>query len=374
MTRVHRMIAARLAPQGEGRGTGQSAGRGAGRRNGRAHRLKAAIIDTPYGFQSNADALSTTLLEYFRDRIGLSASVATLRRSDTDVLARETAYRRIREAVFTFSGPGSPSYALRHWAGTEIPNLFADKLARGGALVLASAAALCVGRLAVPVYEIYKAGEEPCWLPALDVLSTVGISAAVIPHYDNAEGAGHDTRFCFLGARRLEVLEEQLPADVYILGIDEHTCVLLDLDAERASVHGRGVLTIRERGATTTIPAGEEIPLADLRRPAAADTGALRPAGMPTRAAREKAAEAGPGDGSALAQRVLALEARAAEAADRERLVEPLIEELLELRRNARQNGDFDTADRIRARLTALGVELSDSEGGTTSYSLRPFR
>jgi cysteinyl-tRNA synthetase len=38
--------------------------------------------------------------------------------------------------------------------------------------------------------------------------------------------------------------------------VDEHTAVLLDLDAETASVVGNGVLTIRRRGRSLTYPAG----------------------------------------------------------------------------------------------------------------------
>ena len=168
--------------------------------------VRGTVVDTPYGFQENAAALSADALDFFSRRLGLDTTIAGMPRSDGDVLSREAAYARIREAEFVFSGPGSPTYALSHWSQSEIPTLFADKLVTGGALVVASAAALTLGRLTAPVYEIYKAGKDPHWLPGLDVLSAVGISAAVIPHWDNAEGAGHDTRYCFLGRRRLEML------------------------------------------------------------------------------------------------------------------------------------------------------------------------
>ncbi len=55
-------------------------------------------------------------------------------------------------------------------------------------MVFASAAALTLGRWTVPVYEIYKVGEDPHWLEGLDLLSQTGIDGAVIPHFDNAEG------------------------------------------------------------------------------------------------------------------------------------------------------------------------------------------
>lgn len=345
MTRGHRMVADMLA-----------GGRG------RLGSVKAAIIDTPYGFQSNADALSATLLDYFGRRIGMSAAIASFRRSDDDVLARESAYASIRAAEFVFCGPGSPSYALRQWAGSEIPRLFAEKLTNGGALVFASAAALTLGRLTVPVYEIYKAGEDPYWLPGLDVLSTIGISAAVIPHWDNAEGPGHDTRFCFLGEQRLAALEKSMPDDVFILGIDEHTAVLFDLDHDIAFVHGKGGVTVRKHGHSIVHATGESIPLDELRNGTA---GAPLPAPTPATAPRSDMP-----DVSELALEMLALKGQAAASSERAVLVEPLIDKLIELRSISRAAGDFVTADGIRDRLVALGIEITDSPDGPTTFRI----
>ena len=46
-------------------------------------------------------------------------------------------------------------------------------------------------------------------------------------------------------------------------------------------------------------------------------------------------------------------------------LVEPLVEELLRLRREARERKDFATADGIRTRLAEIGIVLEDSADGT---------
>ena len=94
---------------------------------------------------------------------------------------------------------------------------------------MSSAAACTVGQRTIPVYEIYKVGAEPYWDDGLDLLAATGIQAVVIPHFDNAEGGNHDTRFCYLGERRLRVLEAELPDDVFVLGIDEHTAAVLRL-------------------------------------------------------------------------------------------------------------------------------------------------
>ena len=67
------------------------------------------------------------------------------------------------------------------------------KLSSAGAVTFASAAALTLGVTTLPVYEIYKAGHAPVWLEGLNLLeAATGLRAAVIPHYDNAEGGHHD--------------------------------------------------------------------------------------------------------------------------------------------------------------------------------------
>ena len=244
MARVHRSVIGRLAA-GRARGT----------------RVKAAVLDTPYGFQENSDALSAEALDFFGRRLGMDASLASFLRADANAVSRASAYARVTEADFVFSGPGSPSYALSQWSASQIPTLLSEKLLTGGALVMASAAALTLGRVTAPIYEIFKAGDDPRWLPGLDVLSAVGITAAVIPHWDNSEGSGHDTRFCFLGERRFARLEAELPPDVYVLGIDEHTALVIDLVARLATVRGRGNVTIRRGGVEQVFPAGEALPL-----------------------------------------------------------------------------------------------------------------
>ena len=224
----------------------------------------AVLLDTPYGFQENADDISARAIEYFAQSVGRTVSVARLRGND-DTLTAETARTRVREAVWAFAGPGSPSYAMRVWGEAGVSELLADKLRTGGVVVFSSAASLTLGIATVPVYEIYKAGADPHWLPGLDLMNVTGLKAAVIPHYDNAEGGHHDTRYCYLGERRLAVMERELPDDAFVLGIDEHTGVILDLDAGRATVVGLGGLTIRKDGHQRVIPSGSVLAIDDLR-------------------------------------------------------------------------------------------------------------
>jgi len=391
--------------------------------------VPAAVLDTPYGFQENAEDITARTVEYFRTTVGAPFTVASFRSAAADALTRETAIVRIRESKLVFTGPGSPSYALRQWSGSEIPRLLADKLARGGAVTMASAAALTLGRYTIPVYEIYKVGEEPHWLDGLDLLTPLGLPVAVVPHYDNAEGGNHDTRFCYLGERRLSVLEAELPPDVFILGVDGHTALVLDLDTGLGSVLGLGTVTVRKNGHSTVFAAGAEVSIAELVAAAQGPGGAAggaRERGVATGGAADVAEPRAPlGDGAptpgllreevarleavfnrslgecdapAAVRAILTLEetiqawshdtdqsdalavARSAlrsaivclgemaenGTGDPADLVRPFVDALLAERIRSREAREWAAADNIRDRLLAAGIELHDTPGGTT--------
>lgn len=228
--------------------------------------VSAALLDTPVGFQENADDISQRALQYFAESVGRTVDLVSLKSTEEiSTLDAEAALSALRSADWVFAGPGSPTYTLRQWERIPLRETLAEKLRSEGCVVFASAAALTLGAWTVPVYEVYKAGEDPYWLDGLDLLSDIGLKVAVIPHYDNAEGGNHDTRFCYLGERRLALLEPELPDDAFVLGVDEHTGLFLDLDANSATVVGRGVVTVRRRGQSVTIPVGTTMPIDDLR-------------------------------------------------------------------------------------------------------------
>ncbi|TDD19940.1 CysS/YqeB C-terminal domain-containing protein [Nonomuraea diastatica] len=362
---------------------------------------RAVLLDTPYAFQENRADISARARRYFARSVGLDVEVAA----------------GVTGADWVFSGPGSPTYALDRWAASGVAgDLRARVRARQGVTVLASAAACTAGLATVPVYEIYKVGADPHWRQGLDLLEPLGLRAVVIPHFDNAEGGTHDTRYCYLGERRLSRMERELPPGTAVLGLDEHTALVIDLDDESAHVAGRGGLTVRRPGSRVVLPAGTRTGLAELRRLAEGRAGATvpqpcarltgRPAGRgpaeatlaETARACEKlfnAAVAEP-DMVAAAQAVLDLETEIVKwAADTEedaggvdqarvlmrlliaRLGEPastarlrslglgaLVEPLLARRARLRDEGRFELADTLRAALLEGGVVVEDTPGG----------
>jgi hypothetical protein len=240
-------------------------------------RPQAVMLATPYAFQENAGDVSARAQRYFADSVGLQVRVAagTSPRADAAVAPpliegdKEDEARQataIRAADWVFAGPGSPTYALAHWQAGPVAAGLRDRVMAGdGLTVLASAAAATAGRFTLPVYEIYKAGGAPHWRAGLDLLGPLGLTVAVIPHYDNAEGGRYDTRHCYLGERRLAGMERELGDDAAVLGVDEHTAVLIDLRTGDIETRGRGGLTVRRAGNSLVLPAGTQLTLAELR-------------------------------------------------------------------------------------------------------------
>jgi hypothetical protein len=385
--------------------------------------VPAVLLDTPYGFQENAPDITQKALTYFRENVRHEMGVASFRSAATATpLEYETMLARLREAAYVFAGPGSPSYALRTWRGSAVPEVLAEKLRSGGCVTFSSAAVCTLGRYALPVYEVYKVGADPHWLEGLDILGEVGIDGAVIPHFNNAEGGTHDTRFCYMGERRLRLLEAMLDEGAAVLGVDEHTACIVDLDAGTATVRGNGGVTLRRGGRERRMESGAVVPLEALRPGGeAVALGPVRPAGETSsppdvpappagnpflegveehRRAFEEALAARRVDAALTA--LLALDTHLwdwsrdtldSDAMDRARsrqrtmlvqlgdlartgardpreLVGPFVEAILGLRRRAREERRFADSDALRDLLVGLGVEVRDGRGGETEWDV----
>ena len=78
-------------------------------------------------------------------------------------------FHPLLEADLIFMGPGSPTYAVRQLQGQPGLALHAWRAtAWERRLVLASAAVVAISAYALPVYEIYKVGEDLHWNEGLD--------------------------------------------------------------------------------------------------------------------------------------------------------------------------------------------------------------
>lgn len=335
---------------------------------------RPVFVDTAAGFETNVDAIVAKAVDYYGRYLQTELRVARYRHAES-ASAKEVgaAVAEVRAANLVFAGPGSPTYAIRHWRHSAVWEAVVRRFLDGVDLLFASAASIAVGRYALPVYEIYKAGEDPYWVEGLDLLGCLGLSVAVVPHFnDSSGGDSYDTRFCYMGAERFARLRDSLPADVTILGIDAYTAVCLDPATEEAAVSGKGGVTLIGDGAERRYEAGSRVPFAALRSASRRPSGpAAAPAERPALSADpiaalgeviERAGSLAREEKVELLARLAALREGAASqpgASDA-----PLVDLVLELREGLRAAKRFDLADRAREALADLGFDVGDTPEG----------
>jgi len=345
------------------------------------------VLDTPYGFQENADELTAKIQTYFDFNVGTKTDAIKLRSKYDSAADLASSIAAISRAEWVFTGPGSPTYALSTWKETGASEALKVLLTRG-TLVVSSAAALTVGTHTMPVYEMYKVGAEPYWVEGLNLLGmATGLSAAVIPHFNNAEGGTHDTRYCYIGETRIRELENQLPNEVFILGIDEHTGVKFDIENQIASVFGKGAMTVRMNSIEWRVPAGENVSFDEIQSHAGTRLKSAPNIAQSVVSAQyvQQMLDAGKVNDAVEAlldldkverdidtrAQVHALVTRLGQLAaspkiDLESVVGPYIQALLAARDSARKRGDWNEADAIRDSLIELKVSIKDTKDGST--------
>jgi len=377
--------------------------------------VRAVFLDTPAGFQLNVDQLSKRACDYFKTHIQQPMSVASFKSSaDIGLYETEKVFQSLRNADYFMIGPGSPTYAVRHWKQSPIPEILIQQIERGSCLVAASAAALTLGRFTLPVYEIYKVGEALHWVEGINILGHFGLDLVVIPHWNNAEGGTHDTRFCYMGEPRFRELESLLPEEIPILGLDEHTACIVDLEKGDASVMGIGRMTIRFRKSERTFEKGErfnldvlrgldhvdevkeEVPESSLTESSTSDQGESFWEQIHSLEEAFKSALDGT-DAAGVTNALLGLDKVIWEAqgdlesaefisqardvmrelmvllgvrlesmpSDNNGFLSPLMESLLEVREELRKNSQWELADKIRKGLARMGIVVEDTKNGS---------
>jgi len=344
------------------------------------------VLDTPFGFQENADELATKIVEYFANSVGGTAEVASLRSSELPLAERAAAQALLDRAGYVFAGPGSPSYAARHWAALGVREQLIGCLERGGTVAFASAASVSLGHYALPVYEIYKAGQPASWIDGLNLLSHVGLDAAVVPHWNNNDGMTHDTTCCYVGRKRLDLLRGQMAPGSVVIGVDEHTALSFNERTGAATVSGQGTARVLTAEREQVFGSGDAFDLfeaASTSRPAAAQAAAapdLAPSsgvssGLAAHDADEVVAalvqlveQYAPGEAQDGLARALVglgpvLQRGWVNRADE---LGPFVEALVEVRREAREQKVWALADVVRNRLSESGVTLKDTPEGTS--------
>jgi hypothetical protein len=233
--------------------------------------VPVAVIETPAGFQPNTNVLALDVKAFFEHSLQNFKPDITIvparRRGDGPHGTDEASVCvGIESASYVFAGAGSPTYAVRHLAGSRLWQSVTDRLEHGATLALASAMALAVSTHTLPVYEIFMVGEELSWKAGLNLFGNLGMDLAIVPHWNNNEGGTKlDTSHCYMGAERFAELRSMLPTSTIILAIDEHTACVVDLGREHARVHGAGTVSVIRGDESQTFAADETFSLSLLR-------------------------------------------------------------------------------------------------------------
>jgi len=172
-----------------------------------ANRMKRkpdiAIFETPAGFELNSEKVAGNIrdflsrrLQNFNPHIKLIPARSKMTQFSPD---NPAILEPVLSSNWLLLGPGSPTYAVRQLKDSLAFEYIKATHFMGGALVLASAALLAFSQLTLPVYEIYKVGEDPHWKDGLDYFSLFGLKLVFIPHWNNNDGGKDlDTCRCFM--------------------------------------------------------------------------------------------------------------------------------------------------------------------------------
>ena len=306
--------------------------------------LRIAILETPAGFELNAGLVAGRVADFLKTRLQNYKPVIDVvpaRKRGTEFSPdNPDILQPLLYADMIFMGPGSPTYAARQLRDSLAWDIIRARHRLGATLIFASAATIAVGAWALPVYEIYKVGEDVHTKQGLNLFEDYGVTLSFIPHWNNAEGgADLDTSRCFVGMDRFAEWNRLVPQKNITLGLDEHTGIVMDFDSGMCEIMGVSSVSLVRGGETNIHPAGVKFPLGEI-----GDLQFLSPleAGISERA-WSMVTNPPPLDDGAPPVEVLAL---------------------AEQRIAARASKNWAESDRLRDSISALGWTVQDGRDG----------
>lgn len=306
---------------------------------------RVSILETPAGFELNSEQVAGRIGEFLVHRLqNFNPQIAIIpaRKKGTEFSPdNEEIINPLLKADLIFIGPGSPTYAVRQLRGSLAWQYLIARHRLGAGLALASAATIAVGAYALPVYEIYKVGEDPHWKRGLNLLKDFNLNLVFVPHWNNSDGGEQlDTSRCFVGKQRFDELVDRLPRQVTIIGIDEKTGLICDFSRDCCQIVGSGQVTVLRNGKSLFLTSGQSYPLTifgKIRSPAVGD-----------------------GIDPLIWNRALDW------IIQKEKDLQPSeeVRSLVEKREAARRRKDWGDADRLRRQIENLGWRIIDTQQG----------
>jgi len=308
--------------------------------------LRIVVMETTAGFELNSQQVAGRVLEFLQTRLQNYKPTLDLipaRKKGTEFSPdNPEILKPLLTANMIFMGPGSPSYAVRQLKDTLAWDIIRARHRLGATLIFASAATISVGAWALPVYEVYKVGEDVHTKRGLDLFADYGMNLSFVPHWNNADGGiDLDTSRCFFGIERFEQWRGLLPPENIVVGLDEHSDFILDFDAPCCEVSGVSSVSVLKQNEMKIYPAGAKFSFGEL--------GQFQPPASIEQGIRPDAWE------------------MAVNAANvKEEVDKPSVEVLglLDQRKSARDRKDFGASDRLRDQISALGWTVQDSKEG----------
>lgn len=310
--------------------------------------VQVAILETPAGFELNSPAVAGKVGAYLERHLrnySPQVSIVPARKRGTEFDPDDPEIAGpLLENSYLFMGPGSPSYAVRQLRDSYAWHALRARHRLGGAICFSSATTVASGRYTLPVYEIYKVGQDLHWIEGLAFFADFGLRLSVIPHWNNNDGGEElDTSRCYMGQPRFDELLSLLPRPVTVLGIDENTGVVIDPLKGECELVGQGGATVLTSEGEQVFGSGSRFPataLGDWRLPPTPQDGI-------------------PGE---IWERACAVR-DAAESPEVEEAPQPVLA-LAEQRQAARAERNWAEADALRDEISALGWQVHDTPEG----------
>ena len=308
--------------------------------------LRIAVMETPAGFELNSAQVVSRVGEFMASRLQNYKPVVDMiparkkgsafSPDDPEIL------KPLLYANLIFMGPGSPTYAIRQLKDSLAWDLIRARHRLGAALVFASAATISVGAHALPVYEVYKVGQDMHVVEGLHFFKDYGLHLSFVPHWNNAEGgADLDTSRCFVGMERFAEGCRRVPIENTTVGLDEHTGIILDFEKGVCEVSGVSSVSLVRECNPEMYASGSTFDMKEL--------GALR---MPSPIEKDI-----PADVWEMVCNPPPLEVSPSDE----------VVALAEKRLTARSNKSWAESDKLRNEISAMGWTVQDSKD---SYKL----
>jgi len=231
--------------------------------------LRIALMETPAGFELNSAQVVRRVGDFMKTRLQNYKPVIEIiaaRKKDSAFSPDDPEIiKPLLYANMIFLGPGSPTYAIRQLQDTLAWDVIRARHRLGATLVFASAATISIGAHALPVYEIYKVGQDVHAVDGLNLFSDFGLNVSFIPHWNNADGGVDlDTSRCFIGMDRFAEWCEFVPDENQIIGLDEHTGLIVDFESGLCEVSGVSSVSLVRTGNPEMFPSGSRFSLNEL--------------------------------------------------------------------------------------------------------------